>query len=505
MPRVPITPALTHPDIRLARLDPRACESDFIAVLVCEDEEPPTLELLDSATEGDVGRSLQSREFRPKPFEVYATRFKGLAPRLFCVGGGPRAGLTVERVRKLASAAGWALRQRGARRIAWRCPCAGPLAVPFARAAAEGFVLASLGADRFKTRANELTTLEAVTILGDDTVGLDEAVTRGALDGRCTNVARWLSDEPANTLSPDALVQETARLFQGSPVSVEVLDESDVERLGMGLIAAVARGSVEPPRVLVLRYRPAGGTGSGVLALVGKGVTFDSGGISIKPADGMDRMKHDMSGAAAVIGAMYGIGQLAPATEVLGIVPCVENMPGGAAFRPGDIITSASGKTVEILNTDAEGRLILGDAIWLARQRGATHLVDVATLTGACVVALGKVCSGLFGQPDAWVDAVSAVADRVGERLWRLPCDDGYSDLLKSDYADLANVGGRAAGAVAGAMFLREFAENTPWVHLDVAGTAWAEQPQPGQPKGATGVTVRTLMELATSGLVTES
>jgi leucyl aminopeptidase len=251
--------------------------------------------------------------------------------------------------------------------------------------------------------------------------------------------------------------------------------------------------------LIAMRYTPASGPTSRTLALVGKGVTFDTGGISIKPADGMEKMKHDMSGGAAVIGAMRAIADLQPPVSVLGIVPAVENMPGGRAIKPGDILTSAAGKTVEVINTDAEGRLILGDALWYATTQGATHLVDVATLTGACVIALGKVNSGIFGSPDEWVAQVRDAAARVGERVWQLPADDDYAELLKSDSADIANSGGRAAGAISAAMFLREFIADRPWAHLDVAGTAWADDPKPWQPKGATGVTVRTLVELAMS------
>jgi leucyl aminopeptidase len=343
--------------------------------------------------------------------------------------------------------------------------------------------------------------LESVTIVAAGISGLDAAVARGALDGRATNLARWLSDEPGNLMTPTRLADAAAAVLDGSAVQVQVLDEHQIGALNMGLITGVGRGSAEPPRLIVMRYAPANpGTDDRVLGFVGKGVTFDTGGISIKTAEGMEKMKHDMSGGAAVIAAMYGVAQLKPARPVIGVVASVENMPGGRAFKPGDILTGASGKSVEIVNTDAEGRLILGDALWYARQQGATHLVDVATLTGACVVALGKVCSGLFGGPDDWVDEVKDAASRVGERYWRLPADDDYADLLKSEYADIVNAGGRAGGAIAGAMFLREFAMPAAWAHLDVAGTAWADDARPFQPKGATGVTVRTLIELASAG-----
>jgi leucyl aminopeptidase len=234
-----------------------------------------------------------------------------------------------------------------------------------------------------------------------------------------------------------------------------------------------------------------------VLGLIGKGITFDTGGISIKPAENMDKMKDDMSGGAAVIAAISAIAQLQVPVRCIAVVPMTENMPGGRAIKPGDVLNSAEGKTVEILNTDAEGRLVLGDAIWYARHLGATHLVDVATLTGACVVALGKTTSGLFGTPPAWVEQVRVASERAGDRSWPMPVFDDYKEQLKSEIADFTNTGGRAAGAITAALFIKEFTGGLPWVHIDIAGTAWAEEAKPYQPKGATGVAVRTLVELA--------
>jgi leucyl aminopeptidase len=237
-----------------------------------------------------------------------------------------------------------------------------------------------------------------------------------------------------------------------------------------------------------------------VLGLVGKAVTFDTGGISIKPAENMDRMKYDMCGGAAVIGAFHAIARTGAPSKVIGVIPAVENMPSGTAFRPGDILTGASGLTVEITNTDAEGRLILGDALWYAQKLGATHLVDIATLTGACAVALGRVASGLFGAPERWRDAVQDAGARGGDFLWPLPMTDDYKELLKSDIADMVNAAGtRYGGAISAALFLKAFTGDTPWAHLDIAGTAWADEPKPYQPKGPTGVAVRTLVELARS------
>jgi leucyl aminopeptidase len=249
--------------------------------------------------------------------------------------------------------------------------------------------------------------------------------------------------------------------------------------------------------LIVFRHDPPGAPDAPVLGLVGKGITFDTGGISLKPAEKMEQMKDDMAGGAAVACAMRAIALLKAPVRVIGVVPTTENMPGGRAIKPGDILKSAAGKTVEVINTDAEGRLILGDGLWYARQLGATHLVDVATLTGAVVVALGKSTSGLFGTPPEWVDRVRRVADRAGDRVWPMPMFDDYKEQLKSEIADFTNTGGRPAGSITAAMFLKEFAGDLPWAHLDIAGTAWMEEAKPFQPKGASGVAVRTLAELA--------
>jgi leucyl aminopeptidase len=310
-----------------------------------------------------------------------------------------------------------------------------------------------------------------------------------------------MANEPGNTLTPREFARRSEKVIAGTGASFEVLDEKQIEALGMGMLLGVARGSAEPPRLMVIRHEPPGAPPSPVLGLVGKGITFDTGGISIKPADGMERMKDDMAGGAAVVCAMRAIAMLKAPIRVIGVVPTTENMPGGRAIKPGDILRSAEGKTVEVINTDAEGRLILGDGLWYARKLGATHLVDVATLTGAIVTALGKVTSGVFGTPDAWVDVVRRVANRAGDRVWPLPLFDEYKDQIRSDIADLLNTGGRPAGSITAALFLKEFSGGLPWVHMDIAGTAWAEESKPYLPKGPSGVAVRTLAELAfTSG-----
>jgi leucyl aminopeptidase len=323
-----------------------------------------------------------------------------------------------------------------------------------------------------------------------------EAVRRGRIIGRAANFARELSNEPGNVLTPREFAARVEAAHVAAGLSVEVLDEERIRQLHMGLLLGVAQGSAEPPRVIVTRYEPPAAPKTPVLGLVGKGVTFDSGGISIKPAEGMDRMKDDMSGGAAVAAAVRALAELGAPCRVIGIIPTTENMPGGKATRPGDVLTGASGKTVEVINTDAEGRLILGDALWYARKLGATHLVDVATLTGACMVALGRTVSGLFGQPREWVSTVESAAQRAGDRVWHMPIYEEASEQLRSEIADMVNSAGRYGGAVTAAAFLREFAGDAPWAHLDIAGPAWAETKEPYQPKGPTGVAVRALIEL---------
>jgi leucyl aminopeptidase len=286
-------------------------------------------------------------------------------------------------------------------------------------------------------------------------------------------------------------------MAQEAGLSCEVLDQDRMRQLGMGALLGVAMGSAEPPAMIVMQYKPENAAGEAHLALIGKGVTFDTGGISIKPSEGMEKMKYDMAAGAAVIGAMQAIAKLKPSIAVTGIVPAVENMPGGKALRPSDILTSLSGKTIEILNTDAEGRLILADAITYAKQLGCTHLVDAATLTGAIVVALGHTSSGVFSSDDELRERWMSAAKEAGEKMWHMPLDDEYRDLLKTVYADIQNIGGRWGGACSAAMFLKEFAGDTPWVHVDVAGTAWLDDAKPYMAKGPTGVPLGSFVNLA--------
>jgi leucyl aminopeptidase len=328
---------------------------------------------------------------------------------------------------------------------------------------------------------------------------LDKGLERGRVIGDSMNFTRDLANEPANVLTPTEMANRANAMAAETGLSCEILDEAQMEQLGMGSLLSVSAGSEQPAKLIVLKYTPAASTGKdgALLALVGKGITFDTGGISLKPAEGMDAMKYDMSGGATVIGTMRAIGLLKPTVPVLGVVAAVENMPDGKATRPGDVVTAMNGKTVEILNTDAEGRLILADAVAYAETQGATRIVDMATLTGAVVIALGDVNTGILGTSQELIDEIIACSKEVGEKFWQLPVGKEYSAQIKSDIADIKNIGkGRKAGTIAGAVFIQEFVKDAQWAHLDIAGTAWNDEPKPHHSKGPSGVAVRTLLRL---------
>jgi leucyl aminopeptidase len=455
---------------------------------------------LDRASGAEISRARARGEFTGKPYEVLVTALSGWKSlRAVLVGAGKCMETTPDHFRRLATIGGLMARQRRLTRIAILFR-PGTLVEPLvaAQAMAEGVVLANYEGGARKTGGPPPVWLEHVDIrIVDSPAETADTIERGRILGECTNCARELANEPGNELTPRVFAQRAAEIATAAGLSVEILDEPNIAALKMGMLLGVARGSQESPRVVVLRHEPPQASNDVVLGLVGKGITFDTGGISIKPADNMDKMKDDMSGGAAVICAMSAIARLKLPIRCVAVIPMTENMPGGRAVKPGDVLISAEGKTVEIINTDAEGRLVLGDGLWYARQRGATHLVDVATLTGACVVALGKTTSGLFGTPPEWVEDVRRASERAGDRAWPMPLFDDYKDQLKSEIADLSNTGGRPGGAITAALFIKEFTGDLPWVHMDIAGTAWAEEAKPYQPKGATGVGVRTLVELA--------
>jgi leucyl aminopeptidase len=449
---------------------------------------------------GSLAELRSSGEFTGKLYEVAILhRPEGMsAKRLVIIGGGKREKFSTVEARRIGGVLVRSLKCKGVRRMAL------VLEQPhsteqIARAAVEGAVAGDWEPDKYKSDPKkEEKHLESFAIAAsgaDDSIRA--AVERARIITECRNLTRDLANEPANKMIPSALAEAARQMAAETELECEVLDQDAMRDLGMGALLGVAQGSSNPPFLIVMKYRPAAPANGDHLALVGKGVTFDTGGISIKPADGMEKMKYDMAGAAAVIGAMKAIGRLKPALTVTGYVPTVENMLNGNAQRPGDIVTSLSGKTIEVLNTDAEGRLILADAITYAIRNGATHIVDAATLTGAIGIALGHYNIGAFTNQEEFLARVLAASRAAGEKTWPMPLDEEYKDYLKSAFADLPNIGGRYGGAITAAWFLREFADPTPWVHLDIASTAWLDDAKPWLAKGPTGVAVSSFVQLA--------
>ncbi len=473
---------------------------DAIAVVVYEGEQAGDLVSIDEMTGGLVGQLLELGEIEGKLHEVTSVPLAdgAAAGRLIVVGGGKRDEFDLVKARNVAGVAARQLSKRNITRAAlWlRSELDAGGACQFA---AEGAVIGPFDLGTYKKKENESRSLEELTVHESDERVEDAraGVERGAIIGEAVNLARRLANEPGNLLPPRVLADEAVKVAGRYGLHVEVLDESQLADMGAGLILGVSLGSAEPPRMIVLTHNGRG-EGPPDLALVGKAVTFDTGGISIKPSRGMEEMKMDMSGGAATIAAMSAIAQLNPKINVIGVVPAVENMPSDRAIRPGDVLTAMNGKTVEVLNTDAEGRLILGDAVVHAQKLGAKRIVDAATLTGAVIIALGNHNSAVLGGPQEWVDQVMASGRKAGDRVWQLPIDEEYGEQLKSPIADMSNVGGRAAGTITGAYFIKNFIEDdVSWAHLDIAGTAWTEGESAYLTKGATGVPTRNFVQLA--------
>ncbi|MDP2726957.1 MAG: leucyl aminopeptidase [Dehalococcoidia bacterium] len=469
----------------------------------------------DQALEGYLSQVISSGEFKGEYGQVTSIPTFGRlgSGRVIMVGLGKAEDLSLDRVRGAAGVACKALRKAKADSGAFflEDPVFGDLnAQGLAQAITEGALLGLYEFQKYKTGDTEDShprDLLLVVAPGEpaevEAAGL-EAVRRAVIVGHClaeaTNLARDLVNEPANVMTPTRMCEVAGQVAQEWGLEYSCLGREEMEAMGMGALLGVAQGSHQPPRFIILRYR--GGPeaeGKPHPGFLGKGVTFDSGGISIKPAERMEQMKGDMAGGAAVIGALRALGELKPAINVTGIVPAVENLPSGEALRPGDILRAMNGKTIEVISTDAEGRLILADALSYARKEGLSPLVDVATLTGACAIALGPFYTGAFSNNRPLLDRILKAAEEVGELLWPMPMDEQFKELIKSTTADLKNVGGREGGAITAALFLKEFVEDTPWVHLDIAATFQTEEDRPYQPKGATGAAVRTLVGLALS------
>ena len=484
-------------------------ETELLAVLAADtqtsnapDAKPqPALLTADAAVLAAAKAALASGEFKAGANETLLLHAPvGLAAkRLLLVGLGKQAKATAHGVRSAAGTAVRFIKPRGIRKLVFVLPeLLQEAAARSARAAVEGAFVGDFDPDTYRSDRKD-QSVESFTLAlpaGADLAALEAAFTEAIIIGESQNFTRSLVNEPGNKLTPTILGQRAALMAAEVGLGCEVHSTEKLRELKMGAFWSVSQGSAEPPALIVLRYEPQGVKDGPVLGLVGKGITFDSGGISIKPSDKMEEMKTDMAGGAAMLGAL-----LKPRVRVIAVICAAENMPSGTAQKPGDVQTAMPfspdkpGKTIEIINTDAEGRLVLADGLTYARQLGATHLIDAATLTGACVVALGHINAGAFSNDDETWTKFNAALATSGEKFWRLPLGEEYAEMIKSDIGDIKNTGGRWGGAITAAEFLKVFVEDTPWIHLDIAGLAWVEDPKPWIAKGPSGVAVRSILE----------
>jgi leucyl aminopeptidase len=452
---------------------------------------------VDDALGGAVSDILSGEEIKGKLADLALLHAKGHPfARVLLVGLGDRAKFEPAHLARYAGAAVRYLGRRNVKEIAIALPDeAKGNETAYASFVAEGAIGGFFDTTIYQEKPDKHIAVESVAVLdaGFDAKAVAAGVARGVIVGDAVNFARRLAVTPANDMTPTILAEEATKGAKAAGIDVDVLDEATCRKEGMGSFLSVAQGSAQPPKFIVLRYDGDPGSKE-LLALVGKGITFDTGGISLKPPERMEEMKYDMSGGAGVIAAMCALGKLKPQLNVVGIVPATENMPGGKATKPGDIVKAMNGKTIEVINTDAEGRLILADALCYANKLGATKIVDCATLTGACVIALGHAASAAVGNTESFTDEFLAAAKPSGERYWHMPLYDDYATAMKSDIADLKNTGGRAAGTLTAAAFLKSFVDETPWLHLDIAGTAYLETESAWQAKGPTGTPVRAFV-----------
>jgi leucyl aminopeptidase len=502
----------------LVLTNPAAIETEVLAVVAGDAQTAkgptvkpdPVLLTSDASVKAAAAAVLASGEFKGGANETLLIHAPaGLAAkRLLIVGVGKVAKATAHSVRSAAGTAIRFVKPRGIRNVAFLLPEAAELPLePSSRAAVEGALLADYDPDTYRSdrKDQSVSSFTLAAHVGHPSDDVEKGFAEGRIIAESQNFARVLVNEPGNKLTPTILGERAAAMAAANGLKAEVYSTEKLHELKMGSFWSVSQGSEEPPALIVLTYEPAGydpATYSGpVLGLVGKGITFDTGGISIKPADKMELMKYDMAGSAAMLGAMAAIGRLKPAVKVISVVCSAENMPDGKAQKPGDVQTAMPfsadepGKTIEVINTDAEGRMVLADGLTYARQLGCTHLIDAATLTGACVVALGPVNAGGFSNDDETYEKFHAALEISGEKVWRLPLGDEYYEQIKSDIADIKNTGGRWGGAITAAEFLHVFADETPWIHLDIAGMAWYEDTKPYIAKGPSGFGVRSILE----------
>ncbi|HEY1936642.1 MAG TPA: leucyl aminopeptidase [Candidatus Angelobacter sp.] len=499
-------------DTQLITTNPAQVETECLVVIALDHgtkekgtkEKPePRLTSKDSDLERAVSELFSSGEITGKPFEtVMLHRPQGLkAKRLLVVGAGKAKSFSHAETRKAAGSAIRALKPKMIKSCAFVLPELSTGAEDAVRSLVEGALVADFDPDTYRSDRKDLSMKEitVITPSGSDQGKLQNALTQGRVIGESQNFTRELVNEPSNRMTPTILADRAKKMCDTVGLKCELMGPAKIKEMKMGAFWSVAQGSEEEPRLIVMRYEPDGAPEKPVLGLVGKGVTFDTGGISIKPADGMEKMKYDMAGGAAMIGAMRAIAMLKPKVKVIGIVCATENMPSGTAQKPGDVQIAMSGKSIEIINTDAEGRLVLADGLYYARTLGCTHLIDAATLTGACVVALGYANAGVFANDEDAYQHFTRALQRSGEKFWRLPLDQEYLDQIRSNIADIMNTGGRWGGASTAAVFLKEFVDDTPWLHLDIAGTAWMDESKSWIAKGPSGIGVRSLVEFVRS------
>jgi len=488
---------------------PAEVETESLVAVVLDHAEPvanekekdkkPELKVAsaDPAVQSAAAGLLASGEVTGKAFETNLLhKPPGLqAKRLLLVSGGSAKKFSSYDLRRIAGTAVRTLKTRAMRSFAFVAPLGIP-AEEAVRAIVEGACVGNFEPDYYRSdrKDQKIDDLTIVVAAGDE-VRLSKAAEESQIVGESQNFTRDLVNEPSNRMTPTILGERAKKMSTEVGLKCEVYGADKIKELKMGAFWSVAQGSDEPPALIVMKYEPASAPEKPVLGLVGKGITFDTGGISIKPADGMEKMKSDMAGGATMIGAMRAIALLKPKVKVIGIVCATENMPSGKAQKPGDVQVAMSGKTIEIINTDAEGRLVLADGLYYARQLGCTHLVDAATLTGAVVVALGHHIAGVFTNDDLLYERFRSANAKAGEKMWRMPLDDEYKEQIRSSIADIVNSGGRWGGAITAAMFLKEFAEETPWIHLDIAGTAWLDEQKPWIAKGPSGIALRSVVE----------
>jgi leucyl aminopeptidase len=475
-----------------------------LAITVFKDEKSDSgfLKDLDAATGGIIKSVIDAGELKGKEGETVYLHLSGgsklKASRLLLIGAGEQQDHTTAQVSVVAGTAVRLLRSKGVKTIAFVPRTEGDAEI-VASTAVEGAFMALFDLDKYRTVDKEEKVIDRFVVVSDkDANAVKRGVKRGQVIGESINFTRDLANEPGGSLTPTDMADRAREMADEFGLSIDVLDEARMEQEGMGSLLSVSAGSDEPAKLIILKYSPAKARAGDdkLLALVGKGITFDSGGISLKPGESMELMKYDMTGGATVLGAMRAIAQLKPSVPVLGVVPCAENLPSGKATKPGDVVRAMTGKTIEVINTDAEGRLILADAIAYAKKLGATTVIDMATLTGAVSIALGDVNTAVIGTDQVLIDEIIGAGKEVGEKFWQLPLDKEYSKQIKSDIADIKNVGGRKAGTITAAAFLKEFAEGLSWAHLDIAGTAWGDEAKPHRSKGPTGVAVRTLLNI---------